>query len=147
MKYLLPILLLPAMVFAQSPQGQMDREQMFKMAKQRMLPVMETSIPAMKKTLTCLEGTSSKDDLMKCVAIMTEAREQAMRSIGGGKESSHGKPPLAPDPKDIEWSPEMKVQMVKDLKLSIKRSEAIKGCLGKSASSAEMDSCMQSAAK
>ncbi len=144
MKLAVPLLLLVSTgVFAQSaPQGRPGGAG-FAEAKPVMLGMMEKSLPAMEETRSCIEGSGNSQDLNRCAAIMLEFQRQARASMGIPEGGPHGKKPPKPEDLKLEWSPQLKQQMLKDIDRSIEGTRAMVGCLKSSDSGDQMEACME----
>ncbi len=144
MKRLLPVLLLAsAGVFAQSapPQGQPARPD-FGRVKQMMLPMMEKSLSPLEQTRDCLAQSQNSADLNKCAAIMLDFQQAQRAAMGMPQGGPHGKP-LRPEDLNLEWSPEMKQAMLKDVERSIQGTRAMIDCLKSSNNDREMTGCVE----
>lgn len=141
MKYLLPILLLPSLAFAEPPEEQMKAPS-FEQYKSTMQPVLQDSLPAIKETRACVNKASSKEEFVKCVKIM-EGKARATRKKMGVTED---KTPTTELPDDFEWNAQTKESMLKDIDRSIQYNSALQECLGKSNTGEEMGNCMSSKA-
>jgi hypothetical protein len=141
MKYLLPILLLPSLAFAEPPEGQMKTPS-FEQYKSTMQPVLQDSLPAIKETRACMNKASSKEEFVKCVKIM-EDKARATRNKMGIPED---KTPTTKVPDDFEWNAKTKESILKDIDRSIQYNSALQECLGKSKTDEEMGNCMGSKA-
>ncbi|MEW8551731.1 MAG: tRNA methyltransferase, partial [Candidatus Thiodiazotropha endolucinida] len=60
MKWCRLLLLLPSLALAQPPGGQIHQQQFFEQSKEKMLPMMSKSIPAIKQTKRCLETANDQ---------------------------------------------------------------------------------------
>jgi len=139
MKLTLPLLLLaPTLLFAQSAPPQGDPQQMFDQAKKTMLPMIQKSLPAMEKTQSCIQKSANTDDLNKCVGMMLEYQKQMAEMAG----KSAPKMPT-PESLNLQWSEELKGQIVADIGKSIERTGILKGCLESSFTNEEMGACIQ----
>lgn len=141
MKFLIPALLVPVLAFAQAPQGQFDEQQMFEQIKKMMLPVMNKSLPVMQKIKSCIEQSQSSQDLDKCVDIMMTFQQEMAATMGEGNPGQSA----VPERPQLEWSRELKAEMLNDIGKSIQDTTATKACLESSASGTEMDACMTKA--
>lgn len=139
MKFLIPLLLIPALTFAQAPQGNFDEQQMFEQIKQMMLPMMEKSLPAMQQVKGCIQQSGDTQALNKCVDIMLAFQQEMVAAMG--------RPGQAPQPQRpaFEWSEQLKAEMLSDIEKTIRETSVTKGCLEASARSSEMDACMAKA--
>ncbi|MES9884920.1 MAG: hypothetical protein ABW185_29095 [Sedimenticola sp.] len=138
MKYLLPFLIAPAIVFAQAPgQGKMSKQDYFGGIKGRMQQVMALTIPAMEQTQGCLQQAEERSALNGCIDIMAGVQRKMMspRAAGHGAQAVPKRP-------DIEWSEEIKGKMLKDLERALAESKATSGCFDTSTTSDQMDACM-----
>ena len=142
MKYLLPFLILPTLVMAQAPEGQMQAPS-FQQIKQSMLPVIEESLPGMKKARACLSKADALPDVEKCMKTMAEMAQATQKKLGmpaGQKPSADiGKPP-----EGFEWNAETKKNMLSNIDRSIEQNSVMLECMKKSNSNDEMNECMSS---
>lgn len=137
MKLLLPLLLAPALVVAQAPTpGQFDEQQMFQHLKGTMLPMMEKSLPVMKQLQACIQQSQNTPDLNKCVDIMTAFQKDMVATMG-----VPGQTPEPPRP-EVEWSEQLKAEMLQDIGKSMQETAATRDCLAASNNGGEMDDCM-----
>lgn len=140
MKSLLPLLLVPTMVVAQAPApGQFDEQQMFQQLKAGMLPMMEKSLPVMKQLQACIQKSQNTPDLNKCVDIMAGFQKEMVAAMG-----VPGQTPEPPRP-ELEWSEQLKAEMLQDIGKSMQETAATRDCLAASNSGSEMDDCMAKA--
>jgi hypothetical protein len=145
MKWYRLLLLMPSLVLAQPPGAQVDEQTFFEESKQRMLPMMEKSIPAMKKTKSCLEKADSQAAFEKCAEIMTAMEKEIKERMGPIPGMPEGEQAPAKSPKDIEFTPETKINMMKFLERSIMIGTAMQSCFTQSAKADQMRSCMEAA--
>ena len=139
MKYLLPLMIAPAIAFAQPPdQGEMSKQDYFDGIKVRMVQMIEVTVPAMEKTQVCLEKAGDKQALNGCVEIMAAAQRELM----GPKGAARGEQKVLPKP-DIEWSDETRNKMLEDLVRAIKESKVAGSCFESSGTPDQMDACME----
>ena len=140
MKFLFSLLLVPVLAFAQAPQGQMDERQMFEHFKSMMLPLMDKSLPVMQQIKACIERSQNAQDLDSCLDIMMDFQKEMAASMAGG-----GAQVPIPEKPQLQWSPELKSEMLADISKSIQETSATKACLESSATGREMDACMAKA--
>ncbi len=147
MKIAAVLLLAPVIALAQQPpqqgmprgpQGQMDQAEILKQMQQHMLPVLEESLPNMREMRACVAASNNKEDLTKCAEMMRAFQRQMMPP---GSQM----PPPNPEAEqpDIEWSPEIKQQILAGIDQSITQTAAMKGCLESSSSPEQMNQCMR----
>jgi hypothetical protein len=139
------LLLMPSLVLAQTPGAKVDEQTFFEESKQRMLPMMEKSIPAMKKTRTCLEGADTQTAFEKCAEIMTAMEKEIKERMGPIPGMPEGQQAPAKSPKDIEFTPETKTNMMKFLERSIMIGTAMQRCFTQSNTADQMRGCMEAA--
>ena len=142
MKFAVVLLLLPFVALAETPKGEVDEAQKIEQMKKMMLPMMEKSIPAMEKTRACIQASGNTADLKDCSEIMRAFQNEMAAMMGRPEASPHGPGPMDEE-LDIEWSQELKTEMLAGLEQSIKATKAAKGCMESSASGDEMRSCME----
>ncbi|MCU7854627.1 MAG: hypothetical protein KZQ79_02875 [Candidatus Thiodiazotropha sp. (ex Lucinoma borealis)] len=146
MKWLQFFLLLPALAFAQQPVGtQMDQQQFFEQSKQKMLPMMEKSIPAMKETKLCLEKVEDQAGFEKCAEIMTAMEKEIKARMGPVPGMPEGQTAPVKSPKDIKFNAETKKSMMQFLDRSIMIGSVMTKCFTASSTMEQMQSCMQAA--
>jgi hypothetical protein len=146
MKWSRILLLLPSLAVAQQPGAPVDQQKFFEESKQRMLPMMEKSIPAMKQTKSCLEKANDQAAFEKCSEIMTTMETEIKERMGpvpGMPEEGQQAPTKSP--KDIQFTPEVKANMLKFLERSIMIGTAMQKCFTQSSTADQMRSCMQAA--
>ena len=141
-RFAVVLLLLPFVALAQAPQGEVDEAQMVEQMKKMMLPMMEKSIPAMEKTRACIQASDNTADLKACAEIMRAFQKEMTAMMGGPEASPHGSGPMDEE-LDIEWSQELKTEMLAGLEQSIKATKVAKGCMESSSSGDEMRTCME----
>lgn len=148
MKYFIPFFLLPTLTLA-APQEEKMEGPSFGQFKEKMQPVIEQSLPAMKKTRACISKANSKDDVDKCMKTMAEMAKSMQKQLGMPEGMPKGGPSeeeISKAKKDFEWDEETKSKMLMHMDRSIKQSDAMQECLGKSKTGEEMNSCMQNKA-
>jgi hypothetical protein len=147
MKWLIPALLLPVMSYAAQPLGaaggQMDPMQYFQQSKQRMLPIIEKSLPAMQETEACLNKAENEAAFTKCVEIMTTLDKKMRASMGSAPGMSGSAQPATKEPQKIEFNEQNKTNMLKFLERSILIGNAMKKCFSSSETPEQMQTCMQ----
>jgi hypothetical protein len=139
------LLLVPSLVIAQSPSTQVDQQKFFEESKQRMLSMMEKSIPAMKKTKSCLEKADNQAAFETCTEIMITMEKEIKARMGPVPSMPEGQPAPTKSPKDIEFTPETKKNMMLFLDRSIMIGSAMQTCFTQSSTADQMHSCMQAA--
>jgi hypothetical protein len=139
------LLLTPSLVLAQPPGAVVDQQKFFEESKQRMLPMMEKSIPAMKKTKNCLEKADNQASFEKCAEIMTAMEKEIKERMGPVPGMPEDKQAPTKSPKDIEFTPETKTNMMKFLERSIMIGTAMQKCFNQSTMADQMRSCMEAA--
>ncbi|HEB97283.1 MAG TPA: hypothetical protein ENI96_12755 [Sedimenticola thiotaurini] len=128
--------------FAQSaPKGRAAAPD-FGQVKQMMLPMLKKTLPALEQTRDCLEQSGNSEDLKRCAAIMLDFRQAARASMGIPEGGPHARP-VRPEDLDLEWSPEMKQAMLKDIDQSIRGTRTMVSCLESSSSDQEMTGCVE----
>ncbi|MCU7921849.1 MAG: hypothetical protein KZQ88_04050 [Candidatus Thiodiazotropha sp. (ex Dulcina madagascariensis)] len=144
MKLLALMLLLPSLLFAQQPPpgGNVDPQQFFEESKQKMLPMMEKSLPAMQQTKACLEKAEDQAAFEKCTEIMTAMEKEIREKMGPMPGMPEGQA-TSKGPKDIVFNAEVKKGMMQFLDRSIMIGSAMKKCFSESASMEQMQHCMQ----
>ncbi|MES9990324.1 MAG: hypothetical protein ABW098_00105 [Candidatus Thiodiazotropha sp.] len=145
MKWWHLLLLLPSLAVAQPPESHRDPQKFFEQSKQKMLPMMEKSIPAMKKTKSCLQKAEDQAAFEKCSEIMVAMEKEIKEKMGpipGVPEDQKGP---TKGPKDIKFSPETKQNMLTFLERSIMIGTAMQKCFTASTTADQMQSCMQAA--
>lgn len=145
MKWYRLVLLMPSLVLAQPQGGEVDQQKFFEESKQRMLPMMEKSIPAMKKTRECLEKADNQAAFEKCAEIMTAMEKEIKERMGPIPGTPEGQQAPENRPKDIEFTPTTKNNMMKFLARSIMIGTAMQHCFSQSATADQMRSCMEAA--
>ena len=143
MKYLSLLLFWPVLALAQPPAGQMDQQQMFEQSKKMMLSMTEESLPSMREARGCLEGADSQGEFEKCAQIMIELNKKMMARMGP-TPGHQGQAPEMKDPSEIEWSDEVKTNMLKFLDQSIMVGTAMQDCLNSSSGMQQLRQCMES---
>jgi hypothetical protein len=144
MKLVASLLFLPVVALAAPSDHQAQMDQIFKMAKSRMLPMLEQSVPAMERTRNCLQAAESKDDFIECTTIMRDLQQKMMQNLAPQGAPHQKRPPKEEfDASKIEWNAETKAQMLTDITQSVEQGKATKGCLESSNSASEMESCME----
>ncbi len=143
MKIIYLLLLLPAMALAQPPGGQMDQQQFFEQSKQMLLPMMEESMPAMKKARGCLAKADDQSEFEACAEIMAEL-DKKMRTrmetmMPPGMQPRDDSP--VKDPKKIEWNEKTKKETLDFLDQSIAMGQAMSDCFRKSTTVEQMQQC------
>jgi len=134
--------LLKLLALAQTPQGEVDEAQKIEQMKKMMLPMMEKSIPAMEKTRACIQASGNTADLKACAEIMRAFRKEMAAMMSRPADSPHEPGPMDEE-LDIEWSQELKTEMLAGLEQSIKATKAARGCMESSSSGDEMRTCME----
>ena len=143
MRTLAILLLLPLVALAQPPAEKIDPQQFFEMSKARMQPMMEESLPAMRKTLACMKQAEDQAAYEKCAEIMS-ALDQKMREKMGMPENPAGAAQAhKQDPKSLEWTAENKQKMLQFLERSIEVGTAMNDCFTKSTTVEQMQQCMK----
>jgi hypothetical protein len=149
MKWFRLALFLPSLVAAQQPPPggapQMDPQKFFEQSKQKMLPMMEKSIPAMKETRLCLEKAEDQASFEKCAEIMTAMEKEIREKMGPVPGMPEGQNAPTKGPEDIEFTPETKKNMMMFLDRSIMIGTAMQKCFNQSSTADQMQSCMQAA--
>jgi hypothetical protein len=145
MKWSRILLLLPSLAIAQQPGSQVDQQQFFEESKQKMLPMMEQSIPAMKKTMSCLEKVNDQAGFEKCNEIMIAMEKEVKERLGPVPGMPEDQQVPTKSPKDINFSPEVKNNMMKFLERSIMIGTVMQKCFNQSSTADQMRSCMQAA--
>jgi hypothetical protein len=145
MKWSRILLLLPSLAVAQQPGAQVDQQQFFEESKQKMLPMMEKSIPAMKKTKSCLEKVNDQAGFEKCSEIMIAMEKEIKERMGPIPGMPEGQQAPIKSPKDIEFTPQTKTNMLQFLERSIIIGSAMQKCFTQSDTVDQMRSCMQAA--
>jgi hypothetical protein len=145
MKWRYIFCLLPSLAVAQPPGSQMDQQQFFEQSKQKMLPMMEKSIPAMQETKRCLETADDQASFEACAAIMTAMEKEIKERLGPVPGMPEGKQPSTKRPEDIKFTPETKQNMLKFLERSIMIGTAMQKCFTQSSKVEQMQQCMQAA--
>ncbi|MES9969841.1 MAG: hypothetical protein ABW092_07375 [Candidatus Thiodiazotropha sp.] len=145
MKWRHTLLLLPSLVMAQPPGTEMDQQQFFEQSKQKMLPMMEKSIPAMQETKRCLQKADDQASFEKCAEIMTAMEKEIKERMGPVPGMPENKQHSTKKPQDIKFTPEIKQNMLKFLERSITVGSAMQKCFKQSAKVEQMQSCMQAA--
>jgi hypothetical protein len=140
MKYLPLILLLPTVALAQPPAPQMDSKLFFEEAKKMMQPMVQESLPAMRKTRACMEGADDQTAFEKCAEIMIEM-EKKMRAQMPSMPQGRG--PVTTDPKDVKWNKVTKARTLKSLDRSIAMGDAMSDCLNNSTSMEQYQQCVE----
>ena len=140
MKVFLPLLLVPALAFAQQGQPPQMDQKMFEQIKQSMLPMIQKSLPAMEDTRACVQATGNSEQLQQCAQKMVEFSRQMMIMAGTPADKIPEPPPEA---MQMEWSEEIKGKILADIDQAIVRTRATKGCLESSADNQQMSACMQ----
>ena len=140
MKRILPLLLLPVMAIAQQGQPPQMEQQAFEQIKKNMLPMLQQALPAMQETLACVQATGNSADLQQCAQQMVEFSRQ-MAIMSGVPADQVPEPP--PGAMQMEWSEQLKGQIVTDISQSIERAKATLSCLESSSESQQMGACMQ----
>jgi hypothetical protein len=107
--------------------------------------MMEKSIPAMKQTKSCLEKVNDQAGFEKCAEIMTAMEKEIQEKMGPVPGMPEGQQAPAKSPKDIEFTPETKTNMLKFLERSILIGTAMQKCFSQSGTADQMRSCMQAA--
>jgi hypothetical protein len=147
MKWLIPALLFPALTFAAQPSGpaggQMDPVQYFQQSKQRMLPIIEKSLPAMQETKACLNKAEDQGAFQKCVEIMTTLDKEMRTNMGSAPGMNGSAQPAAKEPQKIEFNEQNKTNMLRFLERSILIGSAMKKCFSASEMPEQMQTCMQ----
>ncbi|MES9939658.1 MAG: hypothetical protein ABW104_07320 [Candidatus Thiodiazotropha sp. 6PLUC2] len=146
MKWLITILLIPGLAFAQPPgpaAGQVDPQQFFEQSKQTMLPMIDESLPAMEETKACLGKAGDQAAFTKCVEIMVALEKEMQAKMG----RSVGMPtkPQTQASKKVEFNEKNKSNMLKYLDQSILMGNAMKKCFSSSESAEQMQNCMTAA--
>ncbi|MEW8683763.1 MAG: hypothetical protein AB2536_17830 [Candidatus Thiodiazotropha endolucinida] len=145
MKWCRLLLLLPSLALAQPPGGQIDQQQFFEQSKEKMLPMMAKSIPAMKQTKSCLEKANDQAAFEKCAEIMTAMEKEIKERLGPVPGVPKGQQQPTKTPKDIKFTPEAKKNMMKFLERSIMIGTAMQKCFTDSSTVDQMQGCMQAA--
>ncbi len=145
MKWRHIMLMLPSLAVAQPPGTQMDQQQFFEQSKQKMLPMMEKSIPAMRKTKSCLQKADDQAAFEKCAEIMTALEKEIKERMGPVPGMPEGKQQPRKGPEDIKYTPETKQNMLKFLERSIMIGSTMQKCFTQSSKVEQMQSCMQAA--
>ncbi|MES9871012.1 MAG: hypothetical protein ABW149_15135 [Sedimenticola sp.] len=130
------LLLVPTIALAVPPQ---KSPHTFAQMKESMLPSMAESLPYMKESRTCVSKSSNSEQLNNCAEIMMEFRNKMMGSAPGNPGQQ---PPKTPQ---MEWSPELKEQILTNIDASIKNTTAALGCLEASSNNEQMVNCMEKA--
>jgi hypothetical protein len=144
MRFLVLFLLLPTLALAQTPPPQMDQQQFYEQTKKMMLPMMQESLPAMRKARSCLQDADDQAAFEACAKIMTDLDEKMRAQLGSGNGMHGGQTPPMKDPKEIEWNAETKKNMLQYLDRSIIVGSAMSDCLSKSSTMDQMQQCVQS---
>jgi hypothetical protein len=137
------LLLSPVLALAQPPAANIDPQAIYEQSKAAMLPMMEQSLPGMNAVRDCLQGAEDKAAFEKCTALMAELDNKLRNMAGQVTGIPTDKMPQTKDPKEIEWSPETKQNMLKYLDRTIAMGTIMSGCFKQSASMQEMQQCMQ----
>jgi hypothetical protein len=145
MKWSRILLLLPSLVLAQQPGSQVDQQQFFEESKQKMLPMMEKSIPAMKMTRSCLEKVNDQAGFDECNEIMMSMEKDIKEKMGPVPGMPEDQQTPTKSPKDIKFTPEVKSNMMKFLERSIMIGTAMQTCFTQSSTADQMRRCMQAA--
>ncbi|MBT2969326.1 MAG: hypothetical protein KME56_18590 [Candidatus Thiodiazotropha sp. (ex Ctena orbiculata)] len=145
MKWCRLLLLLPSLAVAQPPGAQMDPQQFFEQSKQKMLPMMDKSVPAMKETKSCLEKAEDQAAFEKCSEIMIAMEKEIKEKMGPVPGMPEGPKGPTKGPKDIQFTPEAKQNMLQFLDRSIMIGMAMQKCFTQSDTADEMQRCMQAA--
>jgi hypothetical protein len=138
-------MLLPAVALAQPPEpgAHMDPQQFFEQSKKMMLPMIEESLPVMRKARRCLQAAENREDLQACGEIMAQLQEKMQARMGPPPGMPEGREPPMRDPKDIEWNEETKKNTLLFLDRSILVGSAMQTCFNQSSSMEQMQQCMQ----
>jgi hypothetical protein len=145
MKWLGVLLFIPSLVLAQAPESAADQQKYFEESKQRMLPMMKKSIPAMQNTRLCLEKADNQAAFEKCSEIMTAMEKEIEEEIGPLPGMPQGEQVPKNSPEDIEFTPETKSNMIKFLDRSIMIGTAMQDCFNQSTTADQMRGCMEAA--
>ena len=143
MKKLIFLLLSPALVMAQPPAVKIDSQAFFEQSKAAMLPMMEQSLPGLNTVKDCVQRAEDKAAFEKCTDLMAELDNKLRGMASQATGMPLDKMPATKDPKEIEWTPESKQNMLKFLDRSIAKGTIMSGCFKQSASMQEMQQCMQ----
>ncbi len=124
MKLVASLLFLPVVALAAPSDHQAQMDQIFKMAKSRMLPMLEQSVPAMERTRNCLQAAESKDDFIECTTIMRDLQQKMMQNLAPQGAPHQKRPPKEEfDASKIEWNAETKAQMLTDITQSVEQGQ------------------------
>jgi len=142
MRFAVVLLLLPFVALAEAPPGEADEAQMIEQMKKMMLPMMEKSIPAMEKTHSCIRASGNTVDLRACAEIMRSLQKEMAAMMGRPAASPHGPGPMD-KAFDVEWSQELKTELLAGIDQSIKATKVAKVCIESSSSGDDMQNCME----
>lgn len=142
-KKMIFLLLSPAMAMAQPPAMNMDPQAFFEQSRATMLPMMEQSLPGLNAVKDCVQRAEDKAAFEKCTELMTELDSKLRGMAGQATGMPMDKMPPTKDPKEIEWTPETKQNMLKFLDRSIAMGTMMSGCFKQSDNMQEMQQCMQ----
>ncbi|MCG8428985.1 MAG: hypothetical protein MI754_16640 [Chromatiales bacterium] len=131
------LMVLPLSVSAQST-GQQPERPPFATVKSNMLPIIDDSIGPMSETRDCVAKSQNSEQLNVCVEMMTKHQEKMMTRMA---KPGHTPPPQ-PEAPVLEWSEELKKQILVDMDKSIATAKKTKVCLQSSSSHEQMIRCM-----
>ncbi|OQX42236.1 MAG: hypothetical protein B0D89_01685, partial [Candidatus Sedimenticola endophacoides] len=146
MKFIRPLaaslLLAPLAALAQPHHGQVDPQEHFNRMKAHMLPMMVESIAPMEQTRDCIAASTDTEQLNACSSIMMAYQEKMMQGMRRPAGAAQHK---MPEPRRLDWSPEMRQRMLTDMNTAIDNTRIANDCMEKSDNQQEMSGCMQAA--
>ncbi|MEW8044179.1 MAG: hypothetical protein G8D28_07665 [gamma proteobacterium symbiont of Phacoides pectinatus] len=103
----------PLAALAQPHHGQVDPQEHFNRMKAHMLPMMVESIAPMEQTRDCIAASTDTEQLNACSSIMMAYQEKMMQGMRRPAGAAQHK---VPEPRRLEWSPEMRQQLLTDMR-------------------------------